>query len=285
MSNPLREQAEKIHKHARQGSIDTRRVYKKEFLRFCNWLWDNYRVQKLRNISNKHLQAYVEYMLEKGNKPSYITKILSSIRYYHNQVSNPRYELTTDNEALGLPKRERPGDRAWDEEECHYLKKKAREENQPLFESFLVLAWELGLRIHEGVRLYRVDIERALASGILTVKGKGGKIRDLPLTPAAERELQQLKKQTSRGARVFVPVDKQAHQVIKTIQDFIRINRKQREGEQLTAHGLRYNFTQRHLQEAEEKGLPKKQAEKQVSQLLGHNRREVTRGYGFKPKK
>ncbi len=55
--------------------------------------------------------------------------------------------------------------------------------------------------------------------------------------------------------------------------------------QQLTAHGLRYNFKQKHLQEAQEKGIPKKQAEKQVSQALGHNRREVTRGYGCRLKK
>lgn len=284
-NNPLKEQAEKISKHVRQGSKDTRADYKKEILKFCDWLWENYKVQKLRNISNKHLQAYVKHLQAKENKNSYIKKILSAIRYYHDQVSDPRYELTTDNEALGVLEREKPGDRAWDYDEYLYMKQKARERDLPLYESFLVLGWELGLRIHEGVRLYRVDLERALARGILTVKGKGGKLRDLPLTPAAERELLQLKKQTPRGARVFVPLHKKAHQVIDNIQSFIRKNREEREGEQLTAHGLRYNFTQRHLREAELKGLPTEQAEKQVSQALGHNRREVTRGYGFKPKK
>ena len=279
MANPLREQAEKIYRHARQGSIDTRRDYKKAFMQFADWLWENYRVKKLRNISNKHLQAYVNYMLAKGNEPSYIYKILSAIRYFHDQLPNPRYELERDNSKLGVPRREPTGDRSWEEYEYEYLKEKAVEKGEELIAYFFILAWELGLRIHEGVRLYRVDLERALKDGFLITKGKGGRIRSLPLTQAARQAIQELKDMTPRGARVFVPEGKQAHQVIYKIQRFILDNRPQREGEQLTAHGLRYSFAQEQLEEAQEKGLTTEESEKEVSELLGHNRREVTRGY------
>lgn len=278
-NNPLIQQAEKIEKHARQGSINTRRDYKKSFRVFVKWLWENYKVQHIKNISNKHLEAFVEYQLAKGNKATYITKILSAIRYYHDQVPRARHELTCGNSSLGVPKREKPGDRAWTCEEYERMKQEARDLNKLIFVSLFVLIWELGLRIHEAVRLYRVDIERALANGALRVKGKTGKERDVPLTPVAETELLKLKKDTPRGAKVFVKPGEKADQVIKDIQDFIRKHREPREGEKLTAHGLRYNYAQRELQETKDQGETKEKAERTVSEKLGHKRRDIARGY------
>ncbi len=279
MANPLLEQAEKIYRHARQGSIHTRREYRKCFLRFIDWLWTNYQVKKLRNISNKHLRAYIQFLLDQGCGPAYIVKSLAAIRYYHDQVPEPRYQLEKSNQALGAPKREWPDNRGWCFDEYKQLKDKAREKRLEWLMFLLALMWVLGLRIHEGVGLYRRDLDRALDSGFLVVKGKGGKVRGIELDPIAYSIIQKLRNKTPRGARVFVPKGEKAHRVIYKVQSFIRENRPYREGEPLTAHGLRYSYAQRRYYKIKGEGLPTKVAEKKVSEELGHNRPQVTRGY------
>ena len=99
-ASPLVFQVEKIFRHARQGSIETRRAYKKCMLKFATWLAENYNMQNLRNISNKHLAAYVAHNLSRGNAPSYIIKQLSAIRYTHDHLVNPRYSLEKTTRSL-----------------------------------------------------------------------------------------------------------------------------------------------------------------------------------------
>ena len=43
------------------------------------------------------------------------------------------------------------------------------------------LAYSQGLRIHEVARLDKSQLENALKEGILTVKGKGGLVRNISL--------------------------------------------------------------------------------------------------------
>lgn len=276
----LRAQVDKLHRHARQGSIATRREYSKCMLRFVDWLDSTYKLQNLRNLSNKHLAAYANYMLEKGNSPGYVVKHLSAVRYYHNQLSKPRYALETNNAKLGVPKRVPPGDRAWTAEEYDFVCEIAVTSGHEWIADILILQHELGLRIHEAVRLYTSDAYRALAGGHLIVKGKGGKIRQtIELTLPAEQALRRATSRVKRGARLFVPTGGKAHLVIKQVQDFIRNHRSARDGELLTSHGLRYGYAQRRMQEQVAAGVPKDESELQVAREMGHNRQRVTRGY------
>ncbi len=276
----LKNQVEKLHRHARQGSIGTRREYRKCMLRFVNWLDDTYKLQNLRNLSNKHLAEYANYMLGKGNSAGYVIKNLSAVRYYHNQLSNPRYALETDNARLGVPTRVPPGDRAWSEEEYNCVCEAAINSGNNWIADVLVLQHELGLRVHEAVRLYTNDVERALAAGHLIVKGKGGKVRQtIELTLSAEQALHRAADRVERGARLFVPTGGKAHLVIKQVQDFIRDHRPEREGEQLTSHGLRYCYAQKRMEELVAVGVAKGKSELQVAREMGHNRQRVTRGY------
>ena len=50
-------------------------------LRFVKWLEAKYNMQNLRNLSNKHLAAYVQDILSEGRKPAYAMKNLAAIRY------------------------------------------------------------------------------------------------------------------------------------------------------------------------------------------------------------
>ena len=58
----LLSQANKLYRHNRQGSYKTKERYYEAFKRFLRYLADVYRLEKIANISGKHLSSYVEYM-------------------------------------------------------------------------------------------------------------------------------------------------------------------------------------------------------------------------------
>ena len=83
--------------------------------RFCHFLAHEYHLQKLSNISSKHLVAYVLWMQEKELSASTIKTDLAAIRFFHDKISNPKYTLPTNAE-LGVElERRRFGvpDRIW----------------------------------------------------------------------------------------------------------------------------------------------------------------------------
>lgn len=75
-------QAEKIRRHNRQGSFKTRERYFEAFTRFLRYVADEFRLEKLANISGKHLSSYVEDMQERGLSASTIKTDLAAIRFF-----------------------------------------------------------------------------------------------------------------------------------------------------------------------------------------------------------
>ncbi len=113
-----------------------------------------------------------------------------------------------------------------------------------------------------------------LKAGELTTKGKGGKIRTIPLNREAQAVLAEAIAAAGDRGKVFVRGGKTATQAIKAIDGFIRRHRDKvmvdREAP-ITYHGLRHRYAQ------EERGFGK--SLKQVSRQLGHEREEITRVY------
>ena len=87
-------QLDKLARHNRQGSFRTKDRYYQAMKRFCAYLADKYRLQKLTNISGKHLTSYVLWMQENGKAASTIKTDLSAIRFFHDKMRNPKYRLT-----------------------------------------------------------------------------------------------------------------------------------------------------------------------------------------------
>ena len=65
-----------------------------------------YHLQKLENISGRHLTAYVLQMQEDGKSPSTIKTDLAAIRFFHDKMSRPKYRLPSNDElAVELERR------------------------------------------------------------------------------------------------------------------------------------------------------------------------------------
>jgi len=279
MYENLISQLEKLRRHNRQGSIKTKERYYQAMQRFCKYLAAEWRLQKLSNIAPKHIEGYAEFLKQNNKSASTIKTDLSAIRFFHDKMSNPRFKLP-DNSSLELSRRKFLGfDRTWSDDEfiqmCGYASKD--------FICAMNLAYYAGLRIHECCRIDTSTAENALKCGRLTVKGKNGKIRTVPICDDIMIMFRNLLKITERGEKLLVPSDVKTHIYIKQLQHFISYHRDKlpnRESkEPLTFHGLRHSYSCRKFNELIDTGYSEWQAKKVVSRLLGHERGDVTEIY------
>ncbi|MEW5953371.1 MAG: AAA family ATPase [Bacillota bacterium] len=114
-------QLQKVIRGTRQGSIATRYRYIDASERFIRFVAERFKLKKLQNIQEKHLQAFAEDMKQRGLSDKYIKTDLSAVRYLHRQVPMARYELLDGrmaNKKYGLGSTpDGRGERAWTERE------------------------------------------------------------------------------------------------------------------------------------------------------------------------
>lgn len=137
-------QLDKLARHNRQVSFRTKARYYEACKRFCAYLADEYRLQKLSNINGKHFVSYVLYLQDAGKPASTIKTDLSAIRFFHDKMDSKYTLLSNDNLGIELELR-RFGqfDRTWSGPEFNRLLGKAMAENRDDF----ILALYLGRAI------------------------------------------------------------------------------------------------------------------------------------------
>ena len=239
-------QLDKLARHNRQGSFQTKTRYYEAFKRFCSFLVDEFHLQKLTNISGKHLVSYVLYLQDNDLAASTIKTDLAAIRFFHDKMSDSKYELPTNDElGVELERRCFGGvDRTWSNVEFNKMLGRALGDDRWDYILALYLGRFAGLRIHECFRIDTATAEQALRENAITIKGKGGKVRTVPIED--ERITTHLKKQlerTERGHKLLVPDGMPTDRAIHQLQLFIYANRgdfQEDANRPLTFHGLRH---------------------------------------------
>ena len=284
--NALVSQLDKLARHNRQGSFRTKERYYEAVKRFCAYLADEYRLQKLENISGKHLTRYALWMQENGKSASTIKTDLAAIRFFHDKMSTPKYQLPSNDElAVELERRCFGGtDRTWSNIEFNKLLMKAYAMDHWDYVLALYLARYAGLRIHECFRIDTATAEQALRENAITIKGKGGKVRTVPIEDERiTMMLEKLLKQTPRGEKLLVPKGVHTDRAINHLQFFIMRHRDEvrtvNSDRPMTFHGLRHTYAAEKYQELVNSGKSPLDAQFEVSRLLGHERPDVTNIY------
>ena len=278
-------QLDKVARHNRQGSFRTKERYYEAMQRFCRFLSEQYRLQKLANINGKHLTAYVLYMQDRGKSASTIKTDLAGIRFFHDKMERTKYRLPSNDElAVELERRRFGGvDRTWSVQEFHRFLATCLADNHEDFAAIACLTWYAGLRIHECFRIDTAKAEQALRENAITIKGKGGKIRTVPINESISIGVKKLLAVTPRGHKLFVPDGVPTDIAIARLQQHIYQVRPKIQDEgstrPITHHGLRHSYAARTYQELIDSGTSPLSASLRVSQLLGHERPDVTRGY------
>ena len=275
----LEVQYNKIFRHLKSGSFKTRERYDKAFKRFMAFLADKYRLQKLANISPKHIFMYVNYMQDRGLSASTIKTELAAIRFFHDSMPYARYELP-ENTELNLDKRTFGGvDRTWTNQEFNNMLAAAMQNHREDYAAIFTLARFAGLRLEECFRIDTSDAESAVITGKLFVKGKGGLVRYVPINESIRIELKKILKTVPRGQKLFVQQGDKTHHAMKRLQCFVAYHRKFFTDSRITFHGLRHTYAHEKYMEFTLFGKSDYQARKAVSELLGHHRDDVTRIY------
>ena len=278
-------QLNKTARHNRQGSFRTKERYYEAVQRFCRFLADEYHLQKLANVSGKHLTAYVIHMQIQGKSASTIKTDLAAIRFFHDKLERAKYRLPSNDDLSVELERRRFGqvDRTWSEREFNLFLDTCTRDGHEDFAAVARLTRYAGLRIHECFRIDTAMAEQALRDKAITVKGKGGKIRIVPINESIRTELKKFLEITPRGHKLFVSDDAPTHSAIAQLQMYIYKVRPliQDEGSTrpMTHHGLRHSYAVRTWQELIEGGMSQLNASLRVSQLLGHERPDVTNVY------
>jgi integrase len=250
------------------------------FLRFCA---ETFHLQKLANVQEKHLRAFVDYRRQTGITEKTIKNDLTAIRFFH-QFTGSR-NLLPDNRSLGIKKTPQGGrDRAWTAEEYQRMMDKAGNLGRQDVVDAMKLARLEGLRIHECTRMTVGQIEDALMEGELETVGKGGRLRRIPVSPELRPELERILKEHvgNRGSKILVEPGQKTHQEIKSIQRFIRDHRKEFTDRKITLHGLRHAFAREEFEREVGDSTNKREiraAKERVAKELGHGRPEVTAIY------
>lgn len=283
--NALVAQLDRLARHNRQGSYRTKERYYEAFKRFCRFLADEYHLQKLTNISSKHLVAYILKLQDEGKAASTIKTDLAAIRFFHDKLSNANYWLPNNNDLdIKLERRRFGGtDRTWSVSEFNRFLAISMAENREDYTAIACLSYYAGLRIHECFRIDTATAEAALRNGAIMIKGKGGRIRTVPIHESIRIEFRKLLETTPRGHKLFVPDGVPTNRAIADLQAYIASVRDQIRDEgsvsPLTHHGLRHSFAANKYRELTAGGMTQLEASLEVSRFLGHERADVTRIY------
>lgn len=268
-------QIEKVFKHSRQGSIKTRFRYEDGVEHFAKFLTEVYRKQNMNKIEAKHLQSYVEQMQEIGYSKSYVTTNLSAIRYFIDLIGGDSSRLPSNQEleVNSRSKEDRIGNnKAWTVEEIDRFINYSETIGEKRYVDMVKMAFTFGLRIHETARIDKNDLLKALKGGQLTVKGKGGLIRSIPIQDISL--IERLYKEIPMGEKIFVRNDEKTHHVINSLQVFILRNQDKfrigNDGTNRSYHGLRHFYAQNRYKKFLGEGYNDKQARLKVAKELGH---------------
>lgn len=295
-------QLAKIVRNMNANRFQTRRRYLKAEQRFIKHIAKNFRVQKLSNIKDNHLESYVNLLKEKNCTNQYIKTELSAIRFFHNETQETRYVLTDSrifNQKLGISKSDSDATkiyRAWSTKEISDMKKIAKELNRTTIIKVIEIQLQLGLRLDEAVTLKSYQVKDALKSDKLYLNNtKGGVSREVPVSFEAKRILETLDLSQKYCIIDQRYVDnKEIHKFEKSVQNFIYNHRekiqdnyreksahalKDNEKAPLTSHGLRHTFARREYKKFREQGYSKFKSREKVSKILGHHRDNITKVY------
>lgn len=126
---------------------------------------------------------YIQYLQDSEKSASIIKTDLAAIRFFHDKIRNPKYALPSNSD-LDIELERRcfgDTDRTRSSVEFNRMPGKAIAEEKDDFIPAFYLARYAGLRIHECFRIDTAIAEQTLCESFITINGKGGKIRTVPI--------------------------------------------------------------------------------------------------------
>jgi integrase len=293
-------QLQRIARNMNENQLSTRYRYLATNGRFVKFLAEEFKVRKLANINNKHVEKYAEKLIAEGKAHKYIKNELSGIRYIHNQIPNTKHNLIDGkefNKKMGLNfTRDGRADRAWTLNEYEKFVDYATDHGRSDIADIFKITSVTGMRLDEVSTLRKSEITEALSSGKLHLTNtKGGVPRDVPLNKTSENLFKEAIKDLKGTDYVYTPAryvnSRSIHKYEKQVQKYVYNHRdkiqdkdrtttghnvKDDERGAITLHGLRHRYARERYAEFLGQGKSNYEARKEVAKELGHGRDRVT---------
>lgn len=174
MNTDLLNQFKKLVRNDRSGSFLCKRRREQAFTSFLNYVSKEYHKKKISNINNKHIISYTQMRLANGVAVKTIKTDLSAIRHYL-YLAGAHADIT--NEAMGLHNLPKTAKLGITDDEF----KRALKIASPDIRNSLVLMSAFGLRENEVSSISNGQLLDAKSNNYLHIKGKGGRIRNIPV--------------------------------------------------------------------------------------------------------
>lgn len=235
---------------------------------------------ELEEVKRVHIQAFINHMNELGHKETYINSLIKCFRAFFRYCEDEGYISQSPMNKVRFQKEEIPVIVTFNEDEIrqmvgHYSGKRFLEQRNKLI---IVLLLDSGIRNSElcGIRMEDVH------ENAIMIRGKGKKIRYVPLTPAINkalirylriRESYVLDKHTYQVEYLFLS---QKGKILtpETIERVVRDCGREcgvREELRCSPHTCRHYYAQTQLKNGCDLFT--------VSRLLGHSNINITKRY------
>ncbi|NPB03482.1 MAG: tyrosine-type recombinase/integrase [Thermotogae bacterium] len=189
------------------NTVESYKVDLKQFAAFCKDV-----AKDPLSMDKNTLRRFPLYLKDAGLSPTSIARKLTSVRSYYRFLRKRRYIDHNPSSVLVTPKLPKKLPRPVDRENMLHmiLAWKPEDEEEMLAKDLILLLYATGMRISELLNLRSEDVD--LANGVLRVKGKGGKHRNLPILPYVEKVL---RRRTRDGDRLFSISRFKAYRLVK----------------------------------------------------------------------
>ena len=186
----------------RRMSAHTLDAYRRDLAALTTWATAQ-GVDDLTLLDTERLRAFVAAEHRRGLSPKSLQRRLSACRSYFNWLLRHGRVAASPAAALRAPKSPRKLPQVLDADEASRLVEVPTDVPLGLRDrALLELFYSSGLRLSELCGLRWPDLD--LASGLVTVLGKGGKQRKVPVGSHARRALEAWRDEQGAGSNAFV---------------------------------------------------------------------------------
>ena len=259
------------------ATLDAYRDVAKDCLRYAK---EELGVKDIEKLSGAEMKAILESKIEDGVAHATLSKYSAALeklevalnRYAVQHGTGREYSFSqaiSEARATGKELDRFEGSRAYSAP--RELVEAVRGED---FRLAAALQQEGGARVNEATYIHREqlrglrpDVQTGQMKGMISIQGKGGKMREIAVTPATYAKLEQ----AVEGG--LFKVSPSAYR--EELKNAASVSGQKYQG----THGLRWSWAQNRHQELQQHGKTYEQSIGQVSREMGHERADITEHY------
>lgn len=277
-------------------SYNTANAYRDVWILAFRFAREHFNIKDLEKISGDHVAAFLMTKIQQGVANATFLQYAAALEKLEvalNLYAAKMGKDTTYDFSQGLQEarkmaqaQELPrfvGSRAYERPEAVI---RAIEDGR--YQLVAKVQFEGGARVAEvklgpdQLRGLRPDPVTQQEKGWLAVRGKGGKWREIQITPATYRQIEAAVQALQSGEKWGIQNQRDADAYRLALQvacEKIGEPYKNKQGESRGSHGLRWNYVQNRYLAIQRAGRSLHEAMARTSQEVGHNRADITQHY------